>query len=950
MEVMIRISLIIDVICVVMILATSYFVASKKQSKEKRLALLCMAVSFLYCITEIMELAFTVMESERLLLFNDMSSLIIMVFLSAMYFCYIACATRLQLPQKVKGAYLALFGIAEVILLTRRVHRHLYKSVEVVENQNGLPQIHLIWDVGFYYIGILLFLNGFLILGIGIYHYRRECRDKKNRDRRKRALSLLCVSTVPMLILILFCYDYSTVFDPVCIGMGISALLLLRAIRHYNYLNVVQSGIDLVVENMSCGILIFDKSYHFLEANRFVREKFAEIWDRPELLEEKADIKAALEGEGSRVEWKNRIYSCQRYEVQSQSNVTSGYAITLYDITEQENHIEELKKLKEQAERANSQKTRFLTNVTHEIRTPMNTILGMSEIAVRKNTAKDLEGPLKTIYHEGEGVLEMINTLLDISKLESGTIELNHEMYNMEEILYEISNMVYMRIDKKDLDYRVEIGPQFPRAFYGDRMRVKEIFQNLLGNAIKYTECGNITMILGGEKEEDGRFKIQLTVKDTGIGMSENDRENIFKRFMRCKNPKMNSVFGAGLGLNITMQLVKLMDGNIQVQSRLDEGTTFMASFYQEIADSEPLWLKDMTREKAESHMENNSFLDQIRVVFPGAHVLLVDDMESNLKVEQGLMQLYEIEPEMALSGRDALHLVENHKYDIIFLDHMMPGMDGIETLSRLRELENGKEVPIVAITANAVAYNSNFYEENGFDDSLTKPLHTSELLEVLKKYIPSRIQNKEMEESDENLPIKSLLPEIDCVQGIKNIGGSLEKYNELLQVYYKEMSQILEVLPDLAEDDLEQFKIKVHGIKGSSRNIGAEQLSNSALQMEEWAKNNKREKILAQLDAFLNELDAVMTRISAYLKETVESIERDGEFLPELELTSVYAILQSLSEFDMDEVEEKLKELYKNRYTDDTEAVLEELKRYIEDLDYTHATELLEDYLKKIG
>lgn len=949
MKTLIRISLVIDLVCIVMILATSYFVASKKESREKRLALLCMAVSFLYCITEIMELAFTAMRSVSLLMFNDMCSLIIMIFLAGMYFCYIISATRLKIPRRGIYAYITLFGIAELILLTRRTHLQLYKAVEVVENQSGLPQVHMIWGLGFYYIVILLFLNGFLILGIGLYHYRRACKDKKNRDKRKRSLSLLCVSTMPILILILFYYDYSTIFDPVCIGMGVSALLLLRAIRHYNYLNVVQSGIDLVVENMSCGILIFDKGYHFLEANRFVREKFAEIWDRPELLEEKADIKAVLEGNGSRVEWKSRIYSCQRYEVQSQSNVLSGYAITLYDITEQENHIAELQKLKEEAEKANSQKTRFLTNVTHEIRTPMNTILGMSEIAVRKNMAKDLEGPLKTIYHEGEGVLEMIDTLLDISKLESGTIELTHEMYSMEEILYEIANMVYMRIDEKDLDYKVEIGPQFPRAFYGDRMRVKEIFQNLLGNAIKYTECGNITLMLDGEKE-GGRFRIQLTVKDTGIGMSENDREDIFKRFMRCKNPKMNSVFGAGLGLNITMQLVKLMEGDIQVQSRQGEGTTFMASFYQEIADSEPLWLKDMNREKVESHMEHNSFLDQIHVVFPGAHVLLVDDMESNLKVEQGLMQLYEIEPEMALSGKDALRLVENRKYDIIFLDHMMPGMDGIETLSRLRDLENGKEVPIVAITANAVAYNSNFYEENGFDDSLTKPLHTAELLEVLKKYIPSKIQNKEIEESDENLPIKSLMPEIDCAQGIKNIGGSLEKYNDLLQVYYKEMSQILEVLSDLAEEDLEQFKIKVHGIKGSSRNIGAQQLSNSALQMEEWAKNDKKEEILAQLDTFLKELDAVMTRINAYLKETVENIERDGEFLPELELTSVYAILRALSEFDMDEVEEELKELYKNRYTDDTEAVLEELKRYIEDLDYLHATELLEDYLKNIG
>lgn len=228
--------------------------------------------------------------------------------------------------------------------------------------------------------------------------------------------------------------------------------------------------------------------------------------------------------------------------------------------------------------------------------------------------------------------------------------------------------------------------------------------------------------------------------------------------------------------------------------------------------------------------------------------------------------------------------------------------------------------------------------------------MQTDELLNVLKKYLSSRIQNKETEELEENLPIKNLMPEIDCVAGIKNIGGNLDSYNELLEVYYREMAQILETLPDLAQESLEQFKIKVHGIKGSSRNVGAKELSERALQLEEWAKEGKQKEVLDALDDFLKEMDAVMTRVDTYLKDTVETVERDGDFLPELELTSVYKILQALSEFDMDIVEDEMKELYRNRYADDTETVLEELKRYIEELDYKHATELLEDYLKKIG
>ena len=214
--------------------------------------------------------------------------------------------------------------------------------------------------------------------------------------------------------------------------------------------------------------------------------------------------------------------------------------------------------------------------------------------------------------------------------------------------------------------------------------------------------------------------------------------------------------------------------------------------------------------------MESNGFLEKIQVCFPGAHILLVDDMESNLRVEQGLMQLYGIEPEMVNSGRKALELVKKRKYDIIFLDHMMPQMDGIETLQRMRELENGKDRPIVAITGKRGGIYDRFLsKKSGFDDSLTKPLHTTELLEVLKRFIPDKIQQKETEEQEEILPIESLMPEIDCTIGIRNIGGNIEKYHEILQVYYREMSQMLEVLQDYANEDLEQFRISVHGIKG---------------------------------------------------------------------------------------------------------------------------------------
>ncbi|MGN0292351.1 MAG: ATP-binding protein [Lachnospiraceae bacterium] len=943
--------IILNIISIVIISITIYLILKRIDSGEKYLVLSCMRVSLLYCVLELAEHFWGRLMNPNLLIIVEIVSVLVVGILFIFYFHYAISMTKYRMKRNYIAIIMMLYTVSGLFLLTSSYHHCFYKKLSVVEDVEKGLRLEKEMGSGYYLFTLLLFLTSILIINMGAYYYK-ETKENYGEDRKKRARIVLGVTFVPIFMSVLFLIDSLGNYDLACVGMGISGIVLIYAMKHFNYMDAIQTAKDLVVENMNIGVLIFDKDYHLLEGNQFMKERFSEAWENPELMEENEQFRKAIHGELDKVEWNGHIYSCQnQYEkIMSRSNVLRGYVMTIYDITALEEHAKQLEVLKQEAEEANKQKTNFLANVTHEIRTPLNTIMGMSEIAVRKSTEKSIEGTLKSIYRESEGVLDLVDTLLDISKLESGTIELSHEMYQMEDILYEISNMVYTRIGKKDLDFKVEVKPGFPHAFYGDSVRVKEIFQNLLGNAIKYTENGSIVLALDGEKEEDNRFKILLTVQDTGAGMDEEDSKSIFQRFMRSKNPKTASVFGAGLGLDITMNLVKLMDGGIQVQSKLGEGTTFLAFFYQEIADSEPLQLGNITRETAEKHMENKDFLDEIHVAFPGARVLIVDDMESNLTVERGLMELYGIEPEMALSGQQALEKLETEKYDLIFLDHMMPQMDGIQTLQEIRRMKNGKEVPVVAVTANAVAYTTDFYEKNGFDDSLAKPLRTAELLEVLKKYIPFKIQNREEEESSENLPIKSLMPEIDCVEGIKNIGGNLEKYNELLRVYNLEMVQILEVLPDLADEDLEAFKIKVHGIKGSSRNIGAEQLSRDALQLEEWAKEGKKEEILGRLDDFLKELDVVMTRIDSYLKEVFESTQRDGDFLPELELTSVYAILRALSEFDMDEVEEELKELYKNRYTDDTEEVLEKLKRYVEALDYKNATALLEDYLEKIG
>lgn len=943
------VSFALDAVCCVILAMAIYFCAGRQPGREKKINLACMLTSLAYCLFKLIQHTFHYFILPDLLKYNEFICNFILGLLFIFYFHYILCVTKQKINRKLVIAWMCLFSLAEIFVLTDEYHHLFYKKIEVIKHESGYLTLHEEYGIGGYLFVLLLIFDAAIVLGIAIQYYRKM-KTSNDKGKRMRVRTLLEVSCIPLFIAILFFWDNLSIYDPSCIGMGATGVLLTCALSKYKYMEVIQDAREQIVQNMNVGVMIFDENYSFLQANDFMWKRLPNMAEFSSYLNANEEFQEIVRGERNKLEWEDHIYDCYRNEVRSQSDVLKGYAITVYDITEIENYAKEQEKLKDKAEKASEQKTKFLANVTHEIRTPLNTILGMSEIALRKNTAKDLAGPLKSIYQEGKGVLEQIDTLLDISRIESGEIQLSHEKYEMEELLYEISNMVYNRIDEKELEYHVEVMHGFPKAFYGDRMRVKEIFQNLLGNAIKYTQYGKIVLSLEGEEGTDSRYKITLKVKDTGVGMNEHDKENIFKRFKRSANPKNDGIFGVGIGLDITMNLVQMMGGTIQVQSRLDEGSVFIATFYQEIADSDSLWINDITREQAMNYIGNLDFMSDIHVEFPGAHVLLVDDMMSNLVVEQSLMNLYHVEPEMALSGAEAIQKALNYNYDLIFMDHLMPEMDGIETLQNIRQIEKCKEIPIIAVTANATVYTKDFYWEKGFDGCLTKPLKTEDLLKVLKKYLPAKIRNKETQETEEDIPIKELLPEIDCVIGIRNIGGNLESYNELLGVYYHEMAQILEILPELAHENLAQFKVKVHGVKGSSKNIGAMEFAERALLMEERAKAGKQQEILEDLDGFLKEMDAVMTRVNTYLKEVGDNMERDGDFLPELELSSAYKILSALEDFDMDVVEEEMKELYRNRYTDDTEEILSELKRYVEDLDYKHAIEVLEEYLKKIG
>jgi signal transduction histidine kinase/ActR/RegA family two-component response regulator len=398
------------------------------------------------------------------------------------------------------------------------------------------------------------------------------------------------------------------------------------------------------------------------------------------------------------------------------------------------------------AESASRAKSEFLAHMSHEIRTPLNAIIGFSEVELQKRPAGETGNNLEKINDSGSILLGIINNLLDISKIESGRFELNLVEYGLLSLLNDVINLNRVRIGTKPVSLEVEIDETMPSGLYGDELRVKQILNNLLSNAIKYTETGTVTLTAGWERKGGGA-EITYTVRDTGKGIREEDVPTLFLEYIRLDQKSNRNIEGTGLGLTITKQLAEMMGGDIAVESVYGAGSTFTVRILQGLKDGAPVGksaaenLKHFGRRPEHRELVKNL----VRVQLPGVYVLVVDDVVSNLMVAKGLMEPYGLNVYLVKSGRQAIDLIRKGKihFDLIFMDQMMPDMDGIETVGHIREWEreqnvspvSPKGIPIIALTANALKGNDAMFREHGFQDFLSKPIDILELDEILRKW-----------------------------------------------------------------------------------------------------------------------------------------------------------------------------------------------------------------------
>ena len=549
----------------------------------------------------------------------------------------------------------------------------------------------------------------------------------------------------------------------------------------------------------------------------------------------------------------------------------------VYDLTKEKNMLEEVV-------RANEAKSQFLANMSHEIRTPINGILGMDSVLLKECHDENLREYAKNIQSAGQSLLSIINDILDISKIESGKMEILTIRYQLFSVLNDCYNLTKIKLQNKPVSFIMQINEKLPSWLYGDEVRIRQIINNFLSNAVKYTKEGNITFELDFEEKTDEQILLVITVRDTGIGIKEEDLGKLFESFTRIEEKRNRNIEGTGLGLNLTKNLVNLMGGEVFAESTYGKGSCFTAKIPQKIADAKPMGDFGKRYQQYLSTSDD----DKLSFLAPDAKILVVDDVTMNIKVVEGLLKATKIQIDTAVSGSECLECVKTTPYQMIFLDHMMPEMDGLETLEHMKNLADNPnaQTPVIMLTANAIVGAKEEYIEAGFTDYLTKPIRETELLEMILKYLPEELvcenggQGIEKSQDAQDMeqpeaggegaePLQRLeqLEGLDVKTGLTYCMNEEDFYIEMLQEFLR-ADKASQLKHFLAEEDWDNYRTTVHALKSTSLTIGAAHLSGEAKALEMAAKEGNMDYIRSHHDGVMDEYK----ELTDHLKEILEN------------------------------------------------------------------------------
>ncbi len=611
-----------------------------------------------------------------------------------------------------------------------------------------------------------------------------------------------------------------------------------------------------------------------------------------------------------------------------------------YEVEKQQRIAKELKLAKIEAEGANEAKSQFLARMSHEIRTPINAVMGMNEMILRESEEKGIKKYAHDIKTATETLLGMVNEILDTSKIDAGMMEIIPGSYEIATLLNDLYSIMIVKAQSKNLELIFEVDPDIPGEYWGDDVRIKQVLINLLNNGVKYTNEGSVTLRISCTMAGTNAI-LHYRVIDTGIGIKEEDFEKLFEKFERVEKEKNRNIEGTGLGLNIASRLLNLMGSELKVKSEYQKGSEFYFDIKQKIVDIEPIGdFRDGIQLVEESEDDN------ILYVAPEAKVLIVDDNSMNRDVFAGLLKPTRMKVFEAASGEECITILQERKFDIVFLDHMMPGMDGMETFRIIKKKKLCEETPVIMFTANVMAGEREKFLNEGFKDFLAKPIIPEKLDEMMIKYLPKELVRTEniqkavsKERALENLP---QLEEFDfgyalgLLKSEELLMQSLENFRDMLKYIPEKLKRLLEGIEQ--EESLKNYRIEVHALKGTSATVGALLLSKIARLLEVAAAHGEIAKIKTLNPILLEEIAKHEKRMSVLFPEEKQEMESKELIESYLDMLGV-----GLMQEDYDTADFMLEEIKKYRYPKEVQLLIDELAGQVLNMESVNAIETLE-------
>lgn len=758
-----------------------------------------------------------------------------------------------------------------------------------------------------------------------IYGYRKQHYTKTEYITYGVLYIAIFVPTVTMLVI-----SFTGIRDVVLLpaAFSVSSLLIVYLLATNNLEEPRYRLESTYFMKSDIIAVLYDSKYNFLEANTKAYSEF------PELIEKYKDVSLKMwvehNWEFCDTEYKGKYYRISINAV-TENSVIRGYILTAVDITGEKERVNQMESLKEAAENETRLKGEFLANMSHELRSPLHAIIGGSDILLSKN---DIFLKNRNIIYQireaGKQLLDMVNDILDFSKLDKGRLDLEHSEFDMDELFTNQAHNCFMILKTKPVKFHLNIHDRHPKILIGDELRVREIVQNLLSNAIKFTKEGEIRLDVYCVYLTPEKVKLTILVKDTGTGLKAGSEDKIFENYVSYGTD--STYEGTGLGLAIVRQLCEKMEGNVTAESDGKSGTLMTAVIYLDAVEGNvkaPISMDSDSMAALPNHMD----IVRPSWIYPQARVLMADDMSVNLKIFREMVKPWQFKLDLVESGKEAVLAVQKQKYDLIVLDQMMPEMTGEETAEKILEICN---TPLVMLTADITDERKLECRKKGFSEFLAKPIELDKLKRTIEQLLP------------EEYRMRAPVCYMDTAPVI-NGGERLEAHYTSLRSYEKEVKDIREHLLEYYNNDLEKFRIKVHGIKGISKQLGKYRIGTYAEIMEMAAKCNNTKFIDEHLSDFLEDIDAALEMTALESESIKERLDREKNKVYKIKMTDEYIdglfenVREGFRKYNVVMIEDGLKELGKCQLTSEQARLTEQLREALEDFEYEKGLELFE-------